>query len=153
MFASSCTPKFLCGEAARFLYVGAVPPVWLVVLSQGLQDVLLLLQVMMPPGVLMDASAENLVEAVVGAVKRAAELYKCHSLRRACANATRDVLAVMTGARPGVMLDYVVVPAAAVCSLLHELAHLHPQAGGETAYHDCMQHSVPLKSIIACLDS
>jgi hypothetical protein len=99
-----------------------------------------------------------LVEAVLAAVRRARS--GCRGFRRAQARAalSRDLLAVITGLRPGCMLDYVVLPPAALCNLLDDLARLHPMAGTPVqpnphAFHanpDCSMRSKVVGAACIC---
>ena len=74
-------------------------------------------------------SAQELPVRAVCAVRRAAA--GCPALRRAWAALSRDLLVLLTGLRPGIMLDYVThVPEQALWSLVQEVASLVPRPPG-----------------------
>ncbi len=74
-------------------------------------------------------SAQELPGRAVCAVRRAAA--GCPALRRAWAALSHDLLALLTGLRPAIMLDYIThVPEQTLCSLVQEVASLVPRPPG-----------------------
>lgn len=72
--------------------------------------------------------AEELPGRVVDAVRRAAA--GCPALRRVWALLSRDLLALLTGLRPAVMLDYITgAPEQALCSVVRDVTSLSETAG------------------------
>ena len=73
-------------------------------------------------------AAAELPGQVVGAVRWAAG--SCPALRRVWAVLSRDLLALLTGLRPAVMLDYITgAPEQALCSVVRDVTSLSGAAG------------------------